>query len=105
MEPRFLAYEYTITRGMIDYKKLPNGRYDAVINDNDIKGGEKTLRIDFTRSGEEFHYEGSSVNDEWIENMPATGIFNNMGNNDMCEGFHKSQAIRVKLNSISNKTR
>ena len=58
---------------MVDYNKLSNGRYEAVINDNYAKGGYKTFRIDLIRPGVELHYEGSSVTDELIEDLPADG--------------------------------
>ncbi|KAI7885192.1 hypothetical protein K492DRAFT_191278 [Lichtheimia hyalospora FSU 10163] len=59
------------SRGVVEYNELPTGRFAAIINDNDAKGGDKTFRIDFSRPGAEFHYEGTSVTEEWIEGLSA----------------------------------
>ncbi|KAL4213498.1 hypothetical protein AB4K20DRAFT_1844428 [Rhizopus microsporus] len=72
-EPNWIATYPERTRGVVDYNKLSNGRYEAVINDNYAKGGYKTFRIDLIRPGVELHYEGSSVTDELIEDLPADG--------------------------------
>ncbi|CAO3697768.1 hypothetical protein G6F70_008995 [Rhizopus microsporus] len=82
-EPNWVAEPFQTTQGVVDYVMFQNGRYDAVINDNDAKGGEKTFRIDLTGSGGEFHYEGSSVTDEWIENLQADGDVSNFGDDDL----------------------
>ncbi|CDS12918.1 hypothetical protein LRAMOSA05102 [Lichtheimia ramosa] len=72
-EPNWIASYPERTRGVVDYTQLPQGRYNAIINDNNAKGGDKTFRIDLVRPGGEFHYEGSSVADEDIEDLPADG--------------------------------
>ncbi|KAJ8659926.1 hypothetical protein O0I10_004519 [Lichtheimia ornata] len=72
-EPNWLASYPQKTRGVVEYDELPKGQYRAIINDNDAKTGDKTFRIDLVRPGAEFHYEGTSVADEDIEDLPADG--------------------------------
>ncbi|CDH51024.1 predicted protein [Lichtheimia corymbifera JMRC:FSU:9682] len=72
-EPNWLAGYPEETRGVVDYTELPRGQYGAIINDNDAKGGDKTFRIDLARAGAEFHYEGTSVTDKYVDDLPADG--------------------------------
>ncbi|RCH95177.1 hypothetical protein CU097_013649 [Rhizopus azygosporus] len=71
--PDLFAYYSQRTRGVVNYEKLPNGQYNVVINDNDAKGGDEPFRIDLIRSGEEFHYEGTSVTYKWIDDVKGYG--------------------------------
>ncbi|KAG1212653.1 hypothetical protein G6F69_003507 [Rhizopus microsporus] len=82
-EPNWLAGYPERTRGVVDYERLPQGRYTAVINDNDANGKGKTLRIDLIRPGEEFHYEGTSVTDESIDDLPADGYVHPIDDDDL----------------------
>ncbi|KAJ8659925.1 hypothetical protein O0I10_004518 [Lichtheimia ornata] len=70
-EPNWLASYPEKTRGVVEYDKLPQGQYSAIINDNDAKGGDKTFRIELTRPESVFHYEGTSVTDEAVEGLQA----------------------------------
>ncbi|KAF7728457.1 hypothetical protein EC973_006137 [Apophysomyces ossiformis] len=72
-EPNWIASYPDLTRGEVNYNQLPLGRYDAIINDNDAQGNGKTFRIDLVRPGGEFHYVGTSVTDESINDLPADG--------------------------------
>ncbi|KAI7878093.1 hypothetical protein K492DRAFT_197143 [Lichtheimia hyalospora FSU 10163] len=72
-EPNWITPGPVGSHGIVNYNQLPNGPFGAVINDNYANGGRKAFRIDLTRPGEEFHYEGTSVTDEFIENLPADG--------------------------------
>ncbi|CDS07121.1 hypothetical protein LRAMOSA09644 [Lichtheimia ramosa] len=82
-EPNWLASYPEKTHGVVDYDKLPQGQYKAVINDNDnSKSGEKFFRIDLTRPGGEFHYQGTSVTDEVIEDLPADGSVRAINDDD-----------------------
>ncbi|KAF7724835.1 hypothetical protein EC973_000720 [Apophysomyces ossiformis] len=87
-EPNWVASYPERTRGVVDYSQRPQGRYDAVINDNDAKGGDKTFRIDLTRPGAEFHYEGTSVTDESIDNLPADGYVRTI-EDDFRQDYHR----------------
>ncbi|KAJ8659924.1 hypothetical protein O0I10_004517 [Lichtheimia ornata] len=81
-EPNWLASYPERSRGVVDYSELPKGRYNAIINDNDAKGGDKVLRIDLTRPGAEFHYEGTSVTDEPVDDLPADGYAREIEDDD-----------------------
>ncbi|KAJ8659927.1 hypothetical protein O0I10_004520 [Lichtheimia ornata] len=70
-ERNWLASFPERSSGEVEYDQLPSGQYSAIINDNDAKGGDKTFRIDLTRPGAEFHYEGTSVADEAVEGLQA----------------------------------
>lgn len=60
--------------GTVDYDKPLDGQYGATINDNTAKGtGKKKLILDLTRPGAKFHYEGTSIADEDVDNVPADG--------------------------------
>ncbi|CEG66272.1 hypothetical protein RMATCC62417_02882 [Rhizopus microsporus] len=86
-EPNWIATYPERTRGVVDYNGLPQGRYNAIINDNDVKSGDKTFRIDLTRPGAEFHYEGTSVTDESIDDLPADGYVRPIDDDDLRYGY------------------
>ncbi|KAF7721209.1 hypothetical protein EC973_005109 [Apophysomyces ossiformis] len=68
-EPAHYLAEFRKSSGYVDFDQTPEGSYDGTLNDNSINGGEQTLRIDLTRPGGQFHYEGSSVADHPINNL------------------------------------
>ncbi|KAF7723752.1 hypothetical protein EC973_001728, partial [Apophysomyces ossiformis] len=59
-EPNWVASYPDRSRGVVEYSEVPVGRSNAVINDNDLKGGDKTFMIDLYKYGKVFHYEGTS---------------------------------------------
>ncbi|KAI7886604.1 hypothetical protein K492DRAFT_186464 [Lichtheimia hyalospora FSU 10163] len=62
------------SRGIVEYDPPPIGEVEAVINDNYANGSdEKTFRIDLEGPGAEFHFEGTSVIRESIDNLTAHG--------------------------------
>ena len=70
-EPNGIPFFTETTSGVAEYNELPIGKFDAIINDNNATGYGKTFRIDLSRPGVEFHYEGTSVTDESIDNLLA----------------------------------
>lgn len=81
-EPNWLAGYPTTSKGVIEFNELPDGRCHALINDNNSKGGDKTFTFDLERSGVKFHYEGTSVTDEQIEDLPADGYVRTIDDDD-----------------------
>ncbi|KAI7885208.1 hypothetical protein K492DRAFT_172532 [Lichtheimia hyalospora FSU 10163] len=69
-EPNWIASYPERSRGVVDYDQLPTGQSAAIINDNDANG-DKSFRIDLARDGVVYHFEGSSVTDEPIDNLRA----------------------------------
>ncbi|KAI7876020.1 hypothetical protein K492DRAFT_182105 [Lichtheimia hyalospora FSU 10163] len=73
-EPNWIASYPEGTRGTVEYTQLPAGKYAAVINDNYDNSGDKTFRINFSRPGATFSFEGSSVTDESLNDLKADGF-------------------------------
>lgn len=87
-DPNWVAGYPTTTNGVVEFDTLPNGRYYALINDNNSKGGDKTFTLDLEKSGVKFHYEGTSVTDEYIHDLEADGYVYQVDDDDFSPYSH-----------------
>lgn len=76
--------------GTIEYDNnaILEGTYDAVINNNDAKNGDKTLRLDLV-GPVAIHYEGTSITDERIYDLKGEGTVHRDGGDDFGYSRHR----------------